>query len=278
MARLINHLDLTVSDMSRSRAFYQPVMRYLGYEVSHEEPREIVFSQADGGSVTSIGLYSARGEGRARLHDRNAPGLHHLAFDAESREDVDGLHALLRDLRAEILDPPAVYYQPDYYAMFFADPDRLKIELAHTPSLSSSITKSRLEKAAAARGAILRKIDCVMTKVGDLTAARDFYQRVLGLKPLWSDTQFLALGLPESDAEVVLHDDPQIPRECNVHYLVDDVKEAVASLDAEHCEVIVPPFEVRVGMCAIARDPFGNLLNLIDMSKGRVEDNLKRVR
>jgi hypothetical protein len=31
MARLIHHLDLTVSDMARSRSFYEPVMRYLGY-------------------------------------------------------------------------------------------------------------------------------------------------------------------------------------------------------------------------------------------------------
>lgn len=146
MARLINHLDLTVSDLSRSRSFYRPVMRYLGYEVSSDAPHELVFTQVDGTAITSIALVPARGSGKGKSHDRYSPGLHHLAFDAESRADVDGLHALLRELGIEILDPPAVYYQPDYYAVFFADPDGIKLELAHTPSLQPSFTESASTK------------------------------------------------------------------------------------------------------------------------------------
>jgi hypothetical protein len=42
---------------------------------------------------------------------------------------------LLKEIGAEILDPPAVYYPPDYYATFFCDPDGIKLELAYTPSL-----------------------------------------------------------------------------------------------------------------------------------------------
>jgi predicted enzyme related to lactoylglutathione lyase len=81
--------------------------------------------------------------------------------------------------------------------------------------------------------------------------------------------------MPESEAEIVLHDDPGIPRDCNVHYLVDDVTEAVAKLAATGCAVLVAPFEVRIGKCAVLADPFGNPLNLIDMTKGPVEYNLK---
>ena len=153
MARLINHVDLTVSDLARSRAFYRPVMRYLGYEVSSDAPQEIVFTQADKASVTSIALQPARGSGRGKSHDRYAPGLHHLAFDAESRADVDGLHALLRELGVEILDPPAVYYQPDYYAVFFTDPDGIKLELAHTPSLQPSFAESASTKESSSKSA-----------------------------------------------------------------------------------------------------------------------------
>jgi catechol 2,3-dioxygenase-like lactoylglutathione lyase family enzyme len=81
--------------------------------------------------------------------------------------------------------------------------------------------------------ALLRKIDCVMLRVDDLGAAREFYEQVLGLTPLWSDEHSVALGMPESEAEIVLHDDPGIPRDCNVHYLVDDVTDAVARLSAK---------------------------------------------
>jgi lactoylglutathione lyase len=228
----------------------------------------VVFSQADWCANTSVRLYAANPGSRGKRYDRYAPGLHHLAFDAESREDVDGLHLLLRELKAEILDPPAVYYPPDYYAVFFADPDGLKLELAFTPSLLPSSAGTPV---AEAKDALLHKIDCVMLKVENLDAAKRFYERVLGLTPLWSNTHSIALGMRDCDAEIVLHDDPQIPRECNVHYLVSDVKEAAAKLSSAGCSVMVAPFEVRIGMCAVLRDPFENLLNLIDMSKGPIE-------
>ena len=272
MARPIHHVDLTVSDMTRSRTFYEPVMRYLGYELARQTPREVLFSQADGCANTSVRLYAAKPGSRGKRHDRYAPGLHHLAFDAESREDVDGLHLLLRELNAEILDPPGVYYPAGYYALFFADPDGLKLELAFTPSPPPARTTSAIVQT---RDVVLHKIDCVMVKVENLDAARRFYERVLGLPHLWSSAHSIALGMRDCDAEIVLHDDPQIPRECNVHYLVGDVKETAAKLSAAGCSVMVAPFEVRVGMCAVLRDPFENLLNLIDLSKGLVDSGMK---
>ena len=275
MARAIHHVYLTVSDLTRSRTFYEPVMRYLGYEVTRETPREVLFSQAERCANTSLRLYAAKPGSRGKRHDRYAPGLHHLAFEAESREDVDGLHLLLSELNAEILDPPGVYYPAGYYALFFADPDGLKLELAFTPSPFSSRATS---PSGQAKAAVLRKIDCVMVKVQNLDAARRFYERVLGLTHLWSNTHSIALGMRDCDTEIVLHDDPQIPRECNVHYLVGDVREAAARLSSAGCSVMVAPFEVRMGMCAVLRDPFENLLNLIDMSKGAVEYALKEQR
>ena len=55
-------------------------------------------------------------------------GFHHYAFRLRSRQDVDDLDAFLRnDLKAEIVDPADEYYD-DYYAVFFLDPDGLKLE------------------------------------------------------------------------------------------------------------------------------------------------------
>ncbi len=61
--------------------------------------------------------------------------MHHLAWHAESRGDVDRLHELLLAMGARILDAPADYpqYWPVYYAVFFADPDGLKLEYVWTP-------------------------------------------------------------------------------------------------------------------------------------------------
>jgi catechol 2,3-dioxygenase-like lactoylglutathione lyase family enzyme len=89
----------------------------------------------DGALEASIGVLRARGEHSDRSHDRYSPGLHHIAWNAASRDDVDAMYALLRRIGANILDPPANYprYGPGYYAVFFADPDGLKLEYVFKP-------------------------------------------------------------------------------------------------------------------------------------------------
>jgi catechol 2,3-dioxygenase-like lactoylglutathione lyase family enzyme len=78
---------------------------------------------------------SARGENAERTHDRYSPGLHHLAWAAASPEDVDAIYAHLQSIGATILDPPAHYprYGVGYYAVFFTDPDGLKLEYVYKP-------------------------------------------------------------------------------------------------------------------------------------------------
>jgi lactoylglutathione lyase len=115
---------------------------------------------------------------------------------------------------------------------------------------------------------MLRKIDCVMLKVDDLEAAAAFYADALGLRRLWSDATSVAMGMPETDAEIVLHTNADPPREISVHYLVDDVASAVETLRAKGCRVRVEPFDIVIGRCAVLEDPFGNPLPILDMSKG----------
>ncbi len=65
--------------------------------------------------------------GRRKRHRTGDVGFHHYAFELESRADVDALDAFVRTLGAEIVDPAGEYYE-DYYAVFFLDPDGLKLE------------------------------------------------------------------------------------------------------------------------------------------------------
>lgn len=134
---LVSHVDLTVTDLERSATFYDRVLGYLGFRRVGGSPDPCWIARYPGGAAWGIALQTASAEGRTRAHDRRSPGLHHLAFHAASREDVDGLHALLQEMGARILDPPAAYegaaYSPGYYAVFFADPDGLKLEGVHEP-------------------------------------------------------------------------------------------------------------------------------------------------
>jgi lactoylglutathione lyase len=113
---------------------------------------------------------------------------------------------------------------------------------------------------------MLRKIDCVMVRVDDLAAASTFYARVFGLRPLWHDESSVGMGMPETDAEVVLHT-MDLPPEWRVYYLVDDVLAAVSAWRRESA-VLREPFEIAIGWCAVLEDPFGNAVGILDMTKG----------
>jgi catechol 2,3-dioxygenase-like lactoylglutathione lyase family enzyme len=108
-------------------------MRFLGYRRSRGDATGIDWDLCDAGHpVCSVGLKPARSD---HPHDRYSAGLHHLAWHAASRDDVDRLYALLVRMGADILDAPADYpaYVTGYYALFFADPDGLKLEFVHWP-------------------------------------------------------------------------------------------------------------------------------------------------
>ncbi|HEY4944273.1 MAG TPA: VOC family protein [Rhizomicrobium sp.] len=136
MRGLVHHIDLTVKDPAASRPFYEAVLGFMGYRVVSQHPRGYDFDLASpNGSFSSIGIMRAQGANAARAHDRYSPGLHHVAWRADSRADVDVMHALLLRMAANVLDAPADYpqYGKDYYAVFFADPDGLKLEYVYKP-------------------------------------------------------------------------------------------------------------------------------------------------
>jgi glyoxylase I family protein len=134
----LSHLDLTITDPERSIPFYDAALSPLGYRrvpVEAGTTAVACWSIADAEqSVFSIALERARDAGKQRKYDRDAPGLHHLAFHVDSRTDVDQLYAQLVALGITILDPPAEYpYTPGYYAMSCQDPDGLVLEYVYEP-------------------------------------------------------------------------------------------------------------------------------------------------
>ena len=72
------------------------------------------------------------------MFDRYRVGLHHLALEAGSRAVVNERADWLRDQGAEIESGPEEYsYLPGYYAVFFYDPDGIKLEIVHVPGLAA---------------------------------------------------------------------------------------------------------------------------------------------
>jgi glyoxylase I family protein len=132
----MNHVRFTVTDIPRGEAFYDPLLRFIGYELAEKDEKRLAWKMdSPAGNRQWVLLSAVSAEGAGRTHDRYSPGLHHFAWNAESREEVDRFHDLLVERGVEVLDPPAEYrYEPGYYAVFFADPDGLKLELVHVPN------------------------------------------------------------------------------------------------------------------------------------------------
>jgi len=121
---------------------------------------------------------------------------------------------------------------------------------------------------------MLRKIDCVMIRVDNVEEAAAYYAEVFGLRPNWSGDGTIGLVFPETDAEIVLHNNPNIPSSVEVHYLVDDVVTVVADYVAKGCQLLVEPFDITIGKCAVIKDPFGTRMCILDMTKGARPLNL----
>jgi lactoylglutathione lyase len=116
---------------------------------------------------------------------------------------------------------------------------------------------------------MFKKIDCVMIRVPDVAAAEKFYNEVFGMRTLWRDAGTTGLVFPDSDAEIVLHSNSNIPNKVEVHYLVDSAVSAVGIYESKGCRVLVPPFDILIGKCAVIQDPFGTNICILDQTSGR---------
>jgi len=112
---------------------------------------------------------------------------------------------------------------------------------------------------------MFHKIDCVRLHVPDLEAALAFYRDRLGHRLIWRTEQAIGLGMPDADSEIVLHTEAKEPE---IDFLVESADEAASRIIEAGGKVITPPFDIQIGRCVVAQDPWGNEFVLLDMSKG----------
>ena len=130
MARVvgIDHLVLSVSDLDRSKAYYGRVLGFLGFKLKHDMGDFAGWSNGK----TLFWIAQADSAGRKRKHRKGDIGFHHYAFELDSRTAVDALGAFLEETGLPVADPPGSYNGDDqYYAVFFHDPDGMRLEAMH---------------------------------------------------------------------------------------------------------------------------------------------------
>ena len=114
---------------------------------------------------------------------------------------------------------------------------------------------------------LFQNIDCLQIPVPDLEAGLAFYRDRLGHELIWRTPTAAGLRMREGDAEIVIQTErPSL--EANVR--VDSADDAARRIVDAGGSIAVPPFDIQIGRCVVANDPFGNRLVLLDMSKGRL--------
>lgn len=114
---------------------------------------------------------------------------------------------------------------------------------------------------------MLRKIDRILLRVPHLEAAVRYYRDEMGLELLKQEKLIATFRLKEDDAELILHADPDLPAEA-VYFLVEDVRKIYEQRKEKKLQFLSPPQKTSRGFRAAVRDPFGQILNLLDRTSG----------
>ena len=142
----VDHLVIRVSDYERSKSFYDKLFNFLGFKVLDEYADAIGWTNGK----TRFWIGPADAQGRKRKYRVGDIGFHHYAFELRSRADVDALQAFLEKEGATIVDPAGEYYD-GYYAVFFLDPDGLKLESMKWGESQAKAARARAAKKRAAK-------------------------------------------------------------------------------------------------------------------------------
>jgi len=123
----IDHLAIRVSDFEASRRFYDRLLTFLGFV------REWEFGRTVGWNNGVTMWWITEADPGAGPHRTGDIGYHHYAFGLGAKAEVDEVGDFLEREGVTVVDPPAAYpsYGEGYYAVFFLDPDGLKLEAMH---------------------------------------------------------------------------------------------------------------------------------------------------
>jgi len=112
---------------------------------------------------------------------------------------------------------------------------------------------------------LFKKVDCYRIYVPDLEKGLEFYTENLGLKIIWKTETAIGLGLDEDITEIVIQNERKGQE---VDLKVDSVEESVEIIKKSGGKIVYGPFDIKIGKCAVIRDPWENEYVILDSSKG----------
>jgi predicted lactoylglutathione lyase len=136
MQPIIDHIQITVKDLSVAEPFYDKLMPILGFDINQKSKGTVIEHEFDVVEYYHPLLIFAINSPRKAFKDdaihRRKPGsIHHLAFKANSCSEVDEVYLKIKETGANIVNEPKYYPQhgEKYYALFFKDLEGVKFEI-----------------------------------------------------------------------------------------------------------------------------------------------------
>ncbi len=151
---MIDHIEITVADISKAILFYDQFLPLLGFDLENRsqayiekhEKHVVSYEHPRMGFAITSPLKIFEGE---TINRRKPGSLHHLAFKVQSRAEVDRMHLDVQAIGATIVSLPREYpeYTPaGYYAVFFKDPEGIKYEIVSNSDSTEAPNKGTVVK------------------------------------------------------------------------------------------------------------------------------------
>ncbi len=112
---------------------------------------------------------------------------------------------------------------------------------------------------------LFENVDALQIPVPDIDSGLAFYRDRLGHELLWRTKTQAGLGMPKTGTEIVIQAERT---ELEANLKVSSVADAVARIIDAGGRVLMEPFDIQIGSCAVVEDPWGNRLVILDASKG----------
>ncbi len=112
---------------------------------------------------------------------------------------------------------------------------------------------------------LFKCVDCLRIYIPNLDDGLKFYREELGLQVIWKTESAIGLGMGDEKTEVVLQNEDEWQE---VDIKVDSVIDSVERIKNAGGEIVHGPFDIKIGKCAVIKDPWGNQYVILDDSKG----------
>ena len=128
----IAHIALNVSDLKKSKLFYDKILTNMGLSLIHSSNKSFYYV----GGKTGILIQQANANIIKKLKfSQDNLGLHHFCFRMRSKEDIEQFYFLLKKIKANIIRGPMNgNWVKGYYYIVFEDPDGIRLEVNYVPN------------------------------------------------------------------------------------------------------------------------------------------------